>query len=233
MNNALRDQIKKNINAIQDRIKLYANKYDRPQPLLLAVSKKQSIEKIHYAHMAGLNEFAESYLQEALEKIRALPEIPCWHFIGQLQSNKLKDIATHFNWVHTLTNTKHAKKLNEYARLHDKVINICIQVNIDKDENKGGIAPDGDALQHLALFVLQHCPALKLRGLMCILAKNESYAHQYQSFCSLNKLKGLVEETCHYKLDTLSIGMSQDLEAAIAAGSSVLRVGSAIFGKRI
>jgi pyridoxal phosphate enzyme (YggS family) len=196
---------------------------------LLAVSKKQSIEKIQEAYALGLRDFGENYLQEAKDKQDTLSELDiCWHFIGPIQSNKTKDIAEHFAWVHTVDRLKIAERLN--AQRHQETpLNICIQVNIDREASKSGVAPD--EVFELARSI-STMPNLCLRGLMAIPKPEHDAVKQRDAFLRLRTLKNSIEQKLTIKLDTLSMGMSQDLTAAIAEGATIVRIGTAIFGER-
>lgn len=191
---------------------------------LLAVSKKQSVEKIREAFNAGQKNFGENYLQEALEKQNALRDLTIeWHFIGTIQSNKTKLIAENFDWVHSVNKLSIAKKLNSYRSAHLKPLNVCIEINIDAETTKSGANAESifELSQHIA--ALKH---LKLRGLMIIPQKSSNDAFQKTAELQQQLIrKGFL-------LDTLSMGMSGDFEAAIAAGSTFVRIGTAIFGKR-
>jgi pyridoxal phosphate enzyme (YggS family) len=196
---------------------------------LLVVSKTFGPEAIVQAHAAGQLAFGENYIQEAVEKIQALAHLPLeWHCIGPIQSNKTRLVAQHFDWVHTVDRLKIAQRLNEQRPVELQPLSICIQVNVDGGPTKSGVVP-ADALE-LAQAVAA-MPRLRLRGLMCIpepatdfVAACAVFARARALFDQLNRA-GLA-------LDTLSMGMSDDLEAAIASGSTMVRVGSAIFGKR-
>ncbi|WP_133406166.1 YggS family pyridoxal phosphate-dependent enzyme [Parashewanella tropica] len=217
----------------QDRIKLAALKFQRePSTVqLLAVSKTKPSSDIILAYQAGQRAFGENYVQEGVEKITALsqhcPDIT-WHFIGPLQSNKTKEIAQHFDWMHTLSREKIANRLNE-QRPNDKApLNVCIQVNISGEDSKSGLLIE--QVDSLADFI-QQCPNLKLRGLMAI------PSHQDNSDKLRNELITLTQKYQELRakfsdIDTLSVGMSQDLELAIEHGSTMVRIGSAIFGAR-
>ena len=199
---------------------------------LLAVSKTQSPDAIREAYRAGLRAFGENYLQEALEKIDALSDLAIdWHFIGPIQSNKTRPIAEHFSWVHSVDRLKIARRLGEQRPTHLPPINICLQVNIDGAESKAGAAP-ADAAD-LAIAVSQ-LPGLKLRGLMAIPDPapegNSAREPFFRLHQLLDTLKALSPELA--AMDTLSMGMSGDLEAAIAEGATMVRVGTAIFGPR-
>jgi len=199
---------------------------------LLAVSKTKSAEDIRLATNCGIFSFAENYLQEALEKIALLESLPIeWHFIGPLQSNKTKSVAENFGWVHSVDRLKIAQRLSDQRPDHLGPLNICLQVNLDNEISKSGISV-ADA-QHLAEAVSQ-LPKLKLRGLMAIPKARETIDQQRAPFKQLRQLKDQINRQLDNskKLDTLSMGMSADLEAAIFEGSTILRVGTDIFGKR-
>jgi pyridoxal phosphate enzyme (YggS family) len=230
----LQEAIKSNIKKVHDNIISYSRKHNSLVPKILAISKGRSIEEIQYAFEAGIEMFGENYLQEALKKIKYLPEIKSWHFTGKIQSNKLKKIAENFHWVHTLSDINHAKKLNKYAKEYKRIVNVCIQINIDADENKSGILSLSSGISSLEFFVqiiLKYLTQLNIRGLMCILEKSGDYERQYTSFYALKKLKDRLEKNLNIKLDTLSMGMSKDVEAAIATKSTIVRIGESIFGR--
>ncbi len=196
---------------------------------LLAVSKQHSAETIRALALAGQRDFGESYVQEAQRKQALLSDLPlCWHFIGQIQSNKTRAIAEHFDWVHTLDRHKHAERLNEQRPTHLPALQVCIQVMLAEESGKGGLWPE----EVLALAQqIQQLPRLKLRGLMCIpppLTDPNAQLAQFQRMQAL--LKQL--NTHGLSLDTLSMGMSDDYVAAIAAGATIIRIGTAIFGQR-
>lgn len=191
---------------------------------LLAVSKNQSIIKIREAYQAGQRKFAENYVKEALEKQNALSDLDIeWHFIGTIQSNKTKLIATHFDWVHSVNHFDIAKRLND-ARGAVSPLNICIEVNIDHEATKSGV-PAQDVLS--LAEKIKSLPHLKLRGLMVIPQKN--------NIAAFEKTAALQQELIRsgFLLDTLSMGMSADFKAAIAFGSTIVRIGTAIFGERL
>ncbi|MCX7120427.1 MAG: YggS family pyridoxal phosphate-dependent enzyme [Gammaproteobacteria bacterium] len=209
---------------IQLVIKSFPSLFSKGVVTLVAVSKKQSAEKIRDAFNAGQKKFGENYLQEALEKQRLLSGLAIeWHFIGTIQSNKTKLIAENFDWVHSVNRMSIAKRLNDQRPTHLKPLNICIEVNIDQSSTKSGILPD--AVFALALEI-KKLPQLNLRGLMVIPEKNNIAAFQ--------KTAALQEQLMldGVALDTLSMGMSDDFEDAIAAGSNMLRIGTALFGER-
>lgn len=224
--------IAERINYIKQRIQRAETSCHRShgQVQLLAVSKGHSSAEIKEAFAAGLTDFGESYLQEAANKIHALNELPlCWHFIGPIQSNKAASIAHQFSWVHSVSRQKIAQQLNDARPSSLPSLNICLQVNLDGEETKAGIDPDHVA--ELATSVLQ-CPRLQLRGLMLIPKPQLDQQQQYQSFLRLTELQQLLNQQLNISMDTLSMGMSNDMEAAIRAGSTVVRVGTAIFGER-
>lgn len=200
---------------------------------LLAVSKTFPAEAVLEAAAAGQYAFGENYLQEALDKIaavsHALPASPMeWHFIGPIQSNKTRPIAASFAWVHTVERLKIAQRLSEQRPPELGPLNVCLQVNISGEASKSGVTPE--ALPELARAVAQ-LPHLRLRGLMAI---PEAQAQADRQRAAFRQLRVLYDRLCAdgLALDTLSMGMSADLGAAIAEGATIVRVGSAIFGSR-
>ena len=196
---------------------------------LLAVSKTFAAEAVREAYRAGQRVFGESYVQEALDKIAALRDLPLeWHFIGPIQSNKTRAIAENFAWVHGVDRLKIAERLSAQRPPDMPPLNVCIQVNVSGEHSKSGVTP-GEVAQ-LAQQIAQ-LPRLRLRGLMAIPAPECELASQRAPFARLRELRqqlnvqGMV-------LDTLSMGMSQDMVAAILEGATIVRVGSAIFGER-
>jgi PLP dependent protein len=200
---------------------------------LVAVSKTFAAEHIAQAHAAGQRAFGENTVQEAVEKITKLAQLPLplvceWHFIGPIQSNKTGLIATHFHWVHSVEREKIAQRLNAARPPELPPLEVCIQVNVSGEGSKSGVAPGEETGLADAIARL---PRLKLRGLMTIPEPTADPALQRRRFALLRELKdGLVARG--HALDTLSMGMSDDLEAAIAEGATMVRVGTAIFGKR-
>jgi len=219
------------IQTIQKQIRDDAIRYHRePSSVsLLAVSKKQPIEKIQEAICAGQVAFGENYLQEALGKIAALSNEQIeWHFIGPIQGNKTKKIAEYFAWAHTISDIKIAKRLNDQRPAHLPPLNICIQVNSSSEKTKSGIEPDN------ILSLAEYCtilPRLTLRGLMTIPAPKNTFDEQRAEFHKLRLIYDQLNQA-GFKLDTLSMGMSNDREAAIAEGATFVRIGTAIFGER-
>jgi len=193
-----------------------------PGVTLLAVSKGQGLDRIRQAAAAGQKAFGENYVQEALEKMQVLPGME-WHLVGPLQSNKTRAAAEHFAWVQTIANEKIARRLSEQRPAALGPLNVLIQVNVSGEASKSGIAPrDVPALAE----ALGRMPRLKLRGLMAIPepgAPRERYTEVKSLFDSLRE---------EFALDTLSMGMSDDMELAIAEGATMVRVGTAIFGQR-
>lgn len=196
---------------------------------LLAVSKTQPVEALREALRAGQSAFGENYLQEAQAKQQALAGTGIqWHFIGPLQSNKAKPVAGCFDWVHSVDRLRLARRLNDHRPDDAEPLNICLQVNISGEQSKSGVAPE--AVAELAA-ALQEFPRLRLRGLMCIPAPADNAAGRRRPFRALRQLQErLVADG--YPLDTLSMGMSADLEEAIAEGATLVRVGTDIFGPR-
>jgi pyridoxal phosphate enzyme (YggS family) len=220
-----------NITNLLERVRLSAEKSQRRTDdiLLLAVSKTRSAPEIRAAHAAGLRHFGESYLQEALDKILALQDLDLvWHFVGPIQSNKTRAIAAHFHWVHSVDRLKIARRLSAQRPLELPPLQVCLQVNISGEASKSGVAPA--ELPELARAV-SSLPQLELRGLMAIPNPAELEQQQRRAFAQVREaLVGL--RAFLPQLDTLSMGMSADLEAAIAEGATIVRPGTAVFGPR-
>lgn len=214
---------------IHTRIRTAEINYQR-QPnsvLLLAVSKTKPASMIAEAYQAGQRHFGENYYQEALSKQQALGAFDItWHFIGPIQSNKTKAIASHFDWVHSVDKLKIAKRLSEQRPPHLAPLNICLQVNISDEASKSGIR-----LHELAELCEQVAtlPNIKLRGVMAIPAPSFSFEQQCQPYKTLYQA---VKKLNKPELNTFSFGMSDDLNAAIAEGSTLVRIGTALFGTR-
>ncbi|MBK1874045.1 MULTISPECIES: YggS family pyridoxal phosphate-dependent enzyme [Marinobacter] len=200
---------------------------------LLAVSKTRSAEELREAATAGQLAFGENYLQEALDKMSELSDLADieWHFIGPIQSNKTRQIAAAFSWVHSVDRLKVARRLSEQRETGLPPLNICLQVNINNEQSKSGCRPE--ELPELVSEISQ-LPGLTLRGLMAIPDPDQSETGLRQSFRMLaNALKELKRDFPEAgPLDTLSMGMSGDLETAIAEGSTCVRIGTAVFGER-
>jgi pyridoxal phosphate enzyme (YggS family) len=197
---------------------------------LLAVSKTWPAAAVREAAAAGQRAFGENYVQEGVDKVETLRALGLeWHFIGPLQSNKTRAVANAFDWVHGIDRLKIAERLSAQRDVHRPPLNICIQVNVSGEDSKSGVAPDAVAALAQAVAAL---PRLRLRGLMCIPEPTEDTALLRMRFAALRRLRdelaaaGLV-------LDTLSMGMSHDIEPAIAEGATIVRVGTAIFGERV
>ncbi|MGG7595548.1 YggS family pyridoxal phosphate-dependent enzyme [Pseudomonas sp. WC1] len=217
-----------NIGAIATRINTAALAAGRdPADIqLLAVSKTKPASAIREAHAAGLRHMGENYLQEALTKQQALSDLPLiWHFIGPIQSNKTKAIAEHFDWVHSVDRLKIAQRLSEQRPAELPPLNICLQVNVSGEASKSGCSPAELPALAQAVNVLS---GLRLRGLMAIPEPTEDRAEQEAAFATLRELQAQLG----LGLDTLSMGMSHDLEAAIAQGATWVRIGTALFGAR-
>ncbi len=193
---------------------------------LLAVSKTKPAAALREAYAAGVRDFGENYLQEARAKQLELADLPLsWHFIGPIQSNKTRDIAEHFAWVHAVDRLKIAQRLSEQRPAELPPLNICIQVNVSGEASKSGCTPaDLPALAN----AISALPRLKLRGLMAIPEPTEDRAEQDAAFATVRQL----QESLNLGLDTLSMGMSHDLESAIAQGATWVRIGTALFGAR-
>lgn len=193
---------------------------------LLAVSKTKPAEALREAYAAGLRDFGENYLQEALGKQLELADLPLiWHFIGPIQSNKTRSIAEHFAWVHSVDRLKIAQRLSEQRPADLPPLNICIQVNVSGEASKSGCTPQDLPALAQAISAL---PRLKLRGLMAIPEPTEDRAEQDAAFAAVQRLQASLD----LPLDTLSMGMSHDLESAIAQGATWVRIGTALFGAR-
>ena len=196
---------------------------------LLAVSKKQPLDKVLEAADAGQRDFGENFVQEGLEKIRAAGRKDLvWHFIGHLQSNKTREVAESFDWVHSVDRRKIAQRLNDQRPAHLPPLNVCIQVNVDSEPAKSGARPE--EVLDLARAI-SGMPRLRFRGLMCLPAIRDGFAEQRKPFAALRALAESLTEA-GVTNDILSMGMSDDFEAAIAEGANIVRIGTAIFGSR-
>lgn len=223
--------IAQNLRKVVARIRVAEKQYGRlaNSVQLLAVSKTQSASAILEAYDTGQRAFGENYVQESLAKIEALNAYPLeWHFIGHIQSNKTKVIAQNFSWAHTVDSVKIAERLSTQRGADQAPLSVCLQVNISKEVSKSGVAVA--ALADLAEYVAS-LPRLKLRGLMTIPTPTEDVPLQRKSFALVRQCFETLQKQYPW-IDTLSMGMSHDLEAAIAEGATVVRVGTAIFGSR-
>ncbi|WP_122490430.1 YggS family pyridoxal phosphate-dependent enzyme [Pseudomonas viridiflava] len=217
-----------NISTLEQRIRTasLAAQRDPASVGLLAVSKTKPSSALREAYAAGLRDFGENYLQEALGKQTELADLPlCWHFIGPIQSNKTRAIAENFAWVHSVDRLKIAQRLSEQRPEGLEPLNICIQVNVSGEASKSGCTPEDLPALAAAISAL---PRLKLRGLMAIPEPTEDQAEQAAAFAAVRTLQDQLD----LPLDTLSMGMSHDLEAAIAQGATWVRIGTALFGAR-
>ena len=196
---------------------------------LIGVGKAQPVELLRAAAAAGVTDLGESYVQEALGKLEALADLPLiWHFIGQLQANKTRSIAQRFQWVHGVDRLRLAQRLAEQRPYHAPPLNVCVQINIAGESTKAGIAPDEAPALVAAIAAL---PRLKLRGLMCVPPAESDPARQRRWFAEVRRVfERLNAEGA--ALDTLSMGMSADLEAAVLEGATMVRIGTALFGPR-
>lgn len=221
----------KRLETLQAQVRRTAERFARDPDAVnvLAVSKTRSAAEIRELAAAGQRRFGENYLQEALHKIEALAELHLeWHFIGALQSNKTRAVAESFAWVHTVDREKIARRLNDQRPDDLPPLNVCIQVNISGEPSKSGT--DAQGLSALAAAV-RGLPRLHLRGLMALPAPAQEFAEQRRAF---HRLRCLFEElnASGADLDTLSMGTSDDFQAAIAEGATLVRIGTALFGPR-
>ena len=217
-----------NIAQVEARIRAAAEAVQRDVTSihLLAVSKTKPAAALREAYAAGIRDFGENYLQEARAKQVELTDLPLsWHFIGPIQSNKTRDIAEHFAWVHSVDRLKIAQRLSDQRPADLPPLNICIQVNVSGEASKSGCNPADLPALAAAINAL---PRLKLRGLMAIPEPTEERAEQDAAFATVRTL----QESLNMGLDTLSMGMSHDLESAIAQGATWVRIGTALFGAR-
>ena len=223
--------IQNNLQAVKARIAAACEASGRPESTvqLVAVSKTHPAQAIRAAAAAGQRDFGENYVQEALAKIELLADLPLvWHFIGPIQSNKTRSIAESFHWVHSLDREKIANRLSEARPAHLPPLKVCIEVNVSGEASKTGVAPEAVAPLVRQVSAL---PRLTLRGLMAIPEPTPDGQLQRRRFRTLRELQDELVRG-GFALDTLSMGMSADLEAAIAEGSTMVRVGTAIFGER-
>lgn len=224
--------ITENVAAVRSRIVTAAQAVQRlPESIhLLAVSKTHPASALEEAYRAGLSDLGENYLQEALEKQAQLLHLPLtWHFLGNIQSNKTRTIAQQFDWVHAVDRLRIAKRLSEQRPANKGPLNVCLQVNISAEPSKSGCTPE--ELPELARVVAQ-LDHIRLRGLMVIPQPATNFDKQRIAFRQTRELMEQVNPLLPTPMDTLSMGMSDDLEAAIAEGATWVRIGTAIFGRR-
>ncbi len=223
--------VAKNLQLIRQQIQTFEQCYarDTGSVQLLAVSKKQPAEKLRDAFAAGQRDFGENYVQEALDKMQQLADLDCvWHFIGPVQSNKTRNIAEHFAWVHSVERSKIARRLSEQRPASLPDLNVCVQVNLSAEASKSGtsLAECEQLCAEVATL-----PRIRLRGLMAIPAPLTELAAQRACFHPLTQTFARLRAQ-YPGFDTLSMGMSGDFEAAIAEGSTMIRIGTALFGAR-
>jgi PLP dependent protein len=202
---------------------------DAAKICLLAVSKRAPSSAVREAYKHGQQAFGENFVQEALDKMHDLRDLPLeWHFIGPIQSNKTRLIAENFSWVHSVDRLKIAERLSEQRPAELPPLNVCLQINVSGEASKGGVT-EGEALAMARAIAI--LPRLKLRGLMAIPAPAEDLSAQRTPFVKMRELLAKLNQS-GLNLDTLSMGMSHDLTAAIMEGATIVRVGTAIFGSR-
>lgn len=222
--------------AINQKIKSASNRFERRANDVswMAVSKTRQSEELREAFACGIRDVGENYLQEALTKMKELEDLAFrWHFIGGLQSNKAKQVAEHFDWVHSVDRVKLVKQLSAGAQSRETPLNVCLQVNLDKEASKSGVSEhDLPDLIEATLAASGLC----LRGLMFIPQARDSFEEQRAVFergrVLFEQLQKRAESEASAQIDTLSMGMSADFEAAIASGATLLRIGTAFFGAR-
>ncbi len=219
------------LKSIRDEIKEYEQRYNRTPGAvtLLAVSKTKPLEAVNDAITSGQCHFGENYLDDALPKVKATQDSSCvWHFIGHIQSNKTKAIAEHFAWVHTLDRTKIARRLSTQRPNGMPPLNCCVQLNFDNEAAKSGVSE-----KELPALMenISELPGLDIRGLMVIPELRKNLEAQREVFARVREIFIKMKEK-YPKFDTLSMGMSADMEAAIAEGATIVRIGTAVFGSR-
>jgi PLP dependent protein len=224
--------IAQQLNKVHEKMRAAEAKYNRQENSvkLLAVSKRRSVDEILQALAQGQLDFGENYQQEAIGKIETLTDKNViWHFIGPLQSNKARSIAEHFSWIHSLDRIKIAQRLSALRPIHLPDLNVCIQLNISDESTKSGTS--ADELFSLAESITA-LPRLRLRGLMALPAPATDFAEQRQGFRNLRNYFDQLMSAGH-DVDTLSMGTTNDMEAAIAEGATIVRIGTALFGPRL
>ena len=224
-------RVTENLRKIRDLLAISAVEAERdPETVkLLAVTKKQPLDKILAAASLGQRDFGESTIQEGLDKIRATAESGLtWHFIGHLQTNKTRVVAENFDWVHSIDKLKVAKRLSQQRPAALPPLNVCLQVNIDKEPGKSGVSIDD--MPELAAACME-LPQIRLRGLMCLPRIRQEFEDQRRPFARLRQLAATLRDM-GIDTDTLSMGMSADFRAAIFEGATIVRIGTALFGER-
>lgn len=223
--------IAQSLEKIRNRVTVLERRYGRPEGSVrvLAVSKTKPPEAVREAAAAGQRDFGENHLQDALTKLEPLAELDLvWHFIGPVQSNKTRTIAARFDWVHSIEREKIARRLSEQRPAELPPLEVCLQVNVSGESTKSGVDPD--QVQRLAEAVAA-MPGLRLRGLMTLPRPCDDLAEQRRPFALLRGMQEKLNDR-GFALDTLSMGMTGDMEAAIAEGATIVRIGTAIFGAR-
>ena len=224
-------QIGQHLTTIRQQLRTLESRYGRGtnSVRLIAVSKTRSAAEIRAAAESQQIDFGENYVQEAVDKMEMLHDLQLtWHFIGPIQKNKTKLIAQHFDWVHSVDRDVIASRLNDQRPAGMPPLNVCIQINIDQEESKSGLHPN--RAPGLATHI-QGLPRLKLRGLMAIPAPRQDFRQQRATFSKMHTLLNQLNNT-GLQIETLSMGMSGDFEAAVAEGTTMVRIGTAIFGPR-
>jgi PLP dependent protein len=223
--------IAQSLEKIRNRVTVLERRYGRAPGTVrvLAVSKTKPAQAVRAAAAAGQRDFGENHVQDALSKLDPLADLDLvWHFIGPIQSNKTRVVASRFDWVHSIDRAKIAQRLNQQRPENLAPLNVCIQVNVSAESSKSGVRPE--QLEELAGIVSQ-LPRLRLRGLMTVPRPCDDFAEQRRPFAALRALLEAQKDR-GLDLDTLSMGMTNDLEAAIAEGATIIRIGTAIFGAR-
>ena len=225
-------EVTDNIHTTQEQIAELEQQSGRPRGsvTLIAVSKRQPVSKIREAASAGMRDFGENYLQEAVEKQQQLEGLYdlIWHFIGPIQSNKTRGISENFDWVHSVDRSKIVRRLSEQRPLHLKPLNVCIQINLSEEDTKSGTTTSQAADLCALTDSLEN---IRLRGLMAIPAPTDNREAQRDNFIALSRLFDTLKSK-HPSMDTLSMGMSNDYGPAILQGSTMIRLGTALFGPR-
>ncbi len=224
-------QVSERLAGVRSRISAAALAAGREPALitLVAVSKRQPLSRIREGLAAGITDLGENYVQEGVAKISELgPQSARWHFIGQLQTNKTRDVARWFDWVHSIDRLKVARRLSEQRSWHAEPLNVCLQIRLEEQEGRGGCAPE--QASELAAGVAD-LAGLRLRGLMAVPPASVDPGEQRAWFGQLARLQASLI-SAGLDLDTLSMGMSGDLESAVAEGATILRIGTAVFGPR-
>ena len=222
--------IEKNYQALQSRIQssLALTGQEKSGFTIVAVSKKKSLAEIETAYRLGLNHFGENYVQEAVQKIKSFRHKATWHFIGSIQSNKVKPIAENFDWVHTITRYSIAEKLDKYRPKSMPPLHVCIQIQLHQDDSRNSLPIN--KLPAMATKI-ENLPNLKLRGLMGMTRFGASEEERHQSYKTMEMASESLKNN-GFEIDTLSMGMSDDLEIAIHNHANMIRIGTALFGPR-